>query len=116
VDIGPLTKYSKDGISEDFVADDFFVIRYQGRLFAASTSCPHMGNALRRDPDNASRVLCGSHGSVFDAEGLVVVGPAATGLIRHGISVNDKGNVVVDRNKEFPQAKWTEKDCYIEVE
>ncbi|MBM3858424.1 MAG: Rieske (2Fe-2S) protein [Verrucomicrobia bacterium] len=108
VDIGPLEKFSKDGILEEFTGDDFFVIRHQNQLFAASTKCPHMGHALRVDPNNSKRIICGSHDAVFDPDGTVVVGPAATGLIRHGISVNEKGNVIVDRNKKFPQDKWTE--------
>jgi Rieske Fe-S protein len=117
VEIGSLKSFSKDGINEEFAAtNDFFVIRYRDRLFAASTSCPHVGHTLNRDPDDPTRIICGSHHSVFDAEGVVMVGPAATGLVRLGISVNDKGNVVVDPNKEFPQAKWTEKGSYIEVE
>lgn len=115
VDIGALKKFDQDGISEEFTKDDFFVIRYQGRLFAASTTCPHMGGILQRDPLDSSRIKCGLHGSVFDGEGVVMVAPASTGLVRLGISVNKEGRVMVDPNRQFPQDKWTDKGCYVEV-
>jgi len=115
VDIGPLKDFAEDGISVKFIKDDFFVIRHQGRLFAASNVCPHMGHTLQRDPDDPTRIICGRHGSAFDAEGLVTVGPASSGLIRLGIAVNDKGRVVVNPNQEFPQDKWTDKGGSIAV-
>ena len=115
VDIGPANKFAQDGISEEFVKDDFFVIRYQGRLFAASTTCPHMGSTLQRDSQDTTRIKCGAHGSVFDAEGVVMVGPASSGLIRLGITVNGEGHTIVNRNQEFPQDKWTDKGCYVEA-
>jgi nitrite reductase/ring-hydroxylating ferredoxin subunit len=115
VDIGALSKFSEDGISEEFTHQDFFVIRYHGRLFAASTICPHMASILQRDPLDATRIKCGAHGSFFDAEGVVTVGPASSGLTRLGITVNKAGHVVVDPGKEFPQDKWTDKACYVEI-
>ena len=115
VDIGAVNKFSEDRISEEFTKDDFFVIRYQGRLFAASTTCPHMGGILQRDPQDAKRITCGIHGSVFDGEGLATVGPASSGLIRLGIAVNAEGHVIVNPSKEFPQDKWTDNACYVEV-
>ena len=115
VDIGSPTNFAQDGISEEFIKNDFFVIRYQGRLFAASTTCPHMGGILQRDPQDTKRITCGIHGSVFDGEGLATVGPASSGLIRLGITVNKDGQVTVDPNKQFPQDKWTDKGCYVEV-
>ncbi len=115
VDIGPLKNFAQDVISENFFQEDFFVIRHEGRLYAASTVCPHMSNVLHLDPQDATRIVCSGHGSVFNAEGAVVVGPASSGLVRFGISVNGAGHVIVNRNREFPQEKWTEKDCYLVV-
>ena len=74
-----------------------------------------MGNTLHRDPQNDTRIVCSGHGSVFDVEGMVTVGPASSGLIRFGITVNDKGHVVVNRNQKFLQGNWTDKGCYVEV-
>lgn len=114
VDIGPLKNFTKDSISEDFIKQDFFVIRNSGHLFAASIICPHMSNTLHRDPQDDTRIVCSGHGSMFDAEGAVVSGLASSGLTRFGITVNDKGHVVVNCNQEYPQDKWTDKGCYIE--
>jgi nitrite reductase/ring-hydroxylating ferredoxin subunit len=115
IDIGTLKKFPEDGISEEFTKDDFFVMRYQSKLFAASTTCPHMGGILQRDSQDSTRIKCNLHGSVFDGEGIATVGPASTGLIRFGVAANKEGHVMVDPNKEFPQDKWTDKGCYVEV-
>jgi len=115
VDIGKLKDFAEDGISVKFIKDDFFVIRHQGKLFAASTNCPHMGNTLRLDSQDATRILCGTHGSTFDGEGMVQVGPASSGLTRLGITLNAEGHLVVNPAKEFPQDKWTDKGCFVEI-
>lgn len=115
VDIGTVKDFPADGISEKFTKDDFFVIRHQGKLFAASTACPHMGHALKLDPQDATRILCGSHGSTFDGEGLVQVGPASSGLVRLGITLDKNGHLIINPAKEFPQEKWEDKGCFVEV-
>lgn len=115
VDIGTLKDYAKDAIWEDFAAEDFLVIRNNGILFAASTTCTHQGNTLRRDPKDDTRIACEKHGSTFDSEGLVQVGPATTGVTRFGIAINDKGRIEVNRNVEYPQDKWSDKASFIEM-
>lgn len=113
VEVGPLKGFAKDEISDAFAKHDFLLIRHQGTLIAASTVCPHRGNTLGRDPQDGTRMVCDGHGSVFDSEGLVVIGPATSGLVRLGISVNAQGQVVVDRNVEFPQDRWNDKGSSI---
>jgi nitrite reductase/ring-hydroxylating ferredoxin subunit len=115
VDIGKLADFSEDGISEAFVKHDFFVIRNEGRLFAVSTTCPHKGNVLHKDPEDSSRIVCEGHGSTFNASGKVAVGPASTGLVRLGISVNGEGHVIVNPTEEFPEDNWTDRQSSIEV-
>lgn len=115
VDIGPVKTFAKDGISEDFTQHDFFVIRNKGQIVAVSTTCPHMGNFLYRDPDDSTRIKCRGHESHFNMDGEVVVGPASTGLTRFGITVNAEGRVIVDPNKEFHQDKWGDKGSYVTV-
>jgi nitrite reductase/ring-hydroxylating ferredoxin subunit len=116
VEIGPLKKFDAEGISEEFLEHDFFVIRHGDKLFAASTTCPHMGHVLYRDPQDPTRILCRGHESVFNAEGLVVAAPASSGLTRLGISVNAQGSVIVNRNKQFAQDKWDDKGSYLVIE
>ena len=94
---------------------EFFVIRNEGRLFAVSTTCPHKGNVLHRDPEDSSRIVCDGHGSTFNASGTVAVGPASSGLVRLGISVNGEGHVIVNRAEEFPEESWKDKQSFIEV-
>lgn len=114
VDIGKLKDFAEDGISEQFLKHDFFVIRDQGLLFAVSTTCPHKGNVLRRDPQDNSRIVCEGHGSTFDATGKVSVGPASTGLVRLGISVNGDDHVIVNPAEEFPEDQWADKRSFLE--
>lgn len=115
IDIGALNGFSEDGISEEFIKQGFFVIRHEGRLFAASATCPHKGNELRRDAADPGQIVCEGHGSTFDAAGNVAIGPATTGLVRLGIAVNDKGHVIVEPGKEFPQDDWSDKSSYLEI-
>ena len=115
VDIGTLKDFAEDGISEAFEKHGFFVIRNEGHLFAASNTCPHKGNVLRRDPKDSSRIVCEGHGSTFNASGKVAIGPASTGLVRLGISVNGEGHVIVNLGEEFPEDSWPDKNSFIEV-
>lgn len=115
VDIGKLKDFAEDGISEAFVKHEFFVIRDDGRLFAASTTCPHKGNSLHKDQDDSSRIVCDGHGSTFNASGTVAIGPATSGLVRLGIAVNAEGHVIVNPREEFPQDNWSDAKSYIDV-
>lgn len=115
IDIGEIKDWPKDEISEKFVQHDFFVIRYGGRLFAATAICPHKANYLLLDPQNPDRIVCSGHDSTFTPEGIPTGGPARSALVRYGISVNDKGRVIVDMSREFPKVQWEDKASYIAV-
>lgn len=113
VDVGLLQDYTRDEISEKFIQYDFFVIRHQGRLYACTAICPHKGNSLLRDPQDAARIICSGHESKFGPEGTPLRGPARRGLVRYGIAVNAQGRVIVDPSREFPQAQWEDKASYV---
>ncbi|MEI7728631.1 MAG: Rieske 2Fe-2S domain-containing protein [Verrucomicrobiota bacterium] len=116
VDVGLLKEYAKDGISEKFVDRNFFVIRYQGRLFATIATCPHKGNFLVRDSRNANRIVCTGHDAVFTPGGVPTGGPVKRGLPRFAIALNDQGHVLVNPNQEFPQNEWNDKRSYLAVQ
>lgn len=115
VDLGALKDFAEDGISEAFAEHGFLVIRDQGQLFAVSTTCPHRGNTLHKDPQDSAQIVCEGHGSTFNTEGKVTVGPASDSLTRLGISVNSAGHVMVQPDEEFPEVTWTDKRCFIAV-
>lgn len=116
VDIGTALDFPKDGISDKFTAYDFFVIRRDGRLYATAAVCTHMANALLRDPQDLSRIICSGHESVFDNEGRVIVGPAAQSLARLGIALGAEGRILVDPARTFPEDKWDDKGSYLVLE
>lgn len=115
IDIGELKDYPKDEISEKFIRYDIFIVRNHGKLFASTAICPHKGNYLLLDPQNPGRIICSGHDSNFDPEGIPTGGPARRALARYAISVNDKGRVIVDTSREFPQAQWEDKASYVTV-
>lgn len=115
VDVGTFADFKKDMISETFVQHDFFVVRNKGRMFAMIATCPHRGGILLVDAQNSKRIVCSNHNAVFTAEGLPTEGPVREGLARLGISVNDKGRIIVDPNRLFPEAEWGDKASSIAV-
>ena len=115
VDVGPLAGYPRDVISEEFIQYDLFVIRHRGKLFACTAVCPHKANALLRSPQKPDTIVCSGHDSDFTPEGLPRGGPARRALVRYGISLTEKGRIMVDTSREFPQARWNDKSSYLEV-
>ena len=115
VDIGTASDFPKDGISDRFTGQDFFVVRREGRLYATTSICSHMAEPLLVDAGDTSRIKCSGHESVFDSEGRVMVGPATKSLVRLGITLNSDGHIVVDPARTFPEDKWEEKGSYLEL-
>jgi nitrite reductase/ring-hydroxylating ferredoxin subunit len=115
VDVGRLEDYPRDGISEKFSQYDFFVIRHQGRLFAATALCPHKGNLLLADPRRSDHIICSGHNATFGADGVPQGGIVRRALDRFAISVNAAGRVVVDPSRTFRQPQWTDPASFIVV-
>ena len=78
VDAGPVEKYAADGVYSDFRRRGFFLIRQRGRLFALSSVCTH--RRCRVTPESNRTFTCDCHGSTFDADGHVTMGPATRDL------------------------------------
>jgi cytochrome b6-f complex iron-sulfur subunit len=68
------------------------------QLFALAQKCPHLGC---RVPfcDSSGRFECNCHGSVFNAAGEWIQGPAPRGMDRHPLAIDDLDNVTVDTSK-----------------
>lgn len=63
-------------------------------LFAFTAICPHQGCPVN-PPSATGATYCACHGSRFDGNGKVTVGPARTSLEHYALAVCD-GNVMVD--------------------
>ena len=73
----------------------FWVVRDAAGFFAASARCTHLGCKLRHDPaSNGFRCMC--HGSIFDASGEVLRGPAVRAMDRFRVTLDAAGKLVVD--------------------
>ncbi len=114
VDVGTLKSYDKEKVTETWAKKPgrFFVIRRDGKLYACSSLCTHKNRPITVKNDE---LFCPSHKSHFTFEGTVTGGPAKSSLPRYGISVDEKGHVLVDCSKEFSETKWDDADSFVKI-
>jgi len=86
-------------------AGRFAWVRKGARVAAISEVCPHMGCVLAWQAQEG-RFQCPCHGSIFDAEGRVVHGPADHALDYLEVTVLDERGRVVDRTT--PGHRWVQ--------
>lgn len=116
IDVGELKSFKKDGISEKFLDAGFFVIRDKGKLFAPTGVCTHKQNLLLVFPKDKTRIVCSGHDSLFSAQGIPLEGPAKKPLPRFGITVNEKGRVLVDVEVVFEEKDWDREGAFVKVQ
>jgi Rieske Fe-S protein len=65
-------------------------------VYAMTLTCTHQGCDMGTTGSvSASAIECGCHGSVFDANGNVLRGPAQTALTHYAVSMDAQGNLTV---------------------
>jgi cytochrome b6-f complex iron-sulfur subunit len=107
----------EDGkVVERFKDQNTWLVRFDGKIYALSTTCTHLGctpNWLERE----AKFKCPCHGSGFYISGINFEGPAPRPLERWGISVGEDGQIVVDKSKKFQQERgeWTNPESFIKV-
>lgn len=113
IDAGELKSFDHDGVYDSFARQQrFLLVRADKHLYAIAASCTHKGATLRlRD----GQIVCPQHGAKFSNDGMVAKGPARRSLVRFGITVDDNGHVMVDKSKQFPEDKWTDKASFVEI-
>jgi menaquinol-cytochrome c reductase iron-sulfur subunit len=93
--LGPPSRFP-EGVT--FLREErIFVLREEDRLRALSAACTHLGCTVDRD-DVGYRCPC--HGSVFDARGTNVSGPAPKPLPWRPLKLAGDGAVIVDLARE----------------
>ena len=108
----------KEGITERWSADGFFVVRRGDRVFAVSSTCTHKKVRLvvsGKGGDANASLKCPRHGSGFDAEGHVTKAPARKPLPRYAVQLNDDGHLVVDRSRQFGERDWDEAEASVRI-
>jgi cytochrome b6-f complex iron-sulfur subunit len=116
VKVGFPDTYDEGKVVERFKEQNMWIVRSDGRIYALSTTCTHLGctpNWLEKE----AKFKCPCHGSGFYMSGINFEGPAPRPLERWGISVGDDGQLVVDKSKKFQQERgeWSNPESYIKV-
>ena len=89
--------YSPGSVTLDKEHKVFIVRAKQGYFFAISAVCTHLGCITNWKPEEGI-IACPCHGSKFDTEGTKIAGPAPRPLPRFEMSLDDIGQLVVDKS------------------
>src|SRR4051794_1794803 len=112
--VGPPTNFEEGKVNESFKDRNMWIVRYQGKIYALSTTCTHLGctpNWLEAD----KKFKCPCHGSGFYITGVNFEGPAPRPLERYAIRKTEDGQIVVDKSRKFQKelGQWEDPDSYI---
>ena len=116
VKVGFPDQYEEGKVVERYKDQNIWVVRYNGTIYALSTTCTHLGctpNWLERE----EKFKCPCHGSGFHITGINFEGPAPRPLERWAVSVGDDGQLVVDKSKKFQyeRQEWGNPESFIKV-
>ena len=102
------------GIADTFAPNwpHLFVIREGDKLWVATSLCTHKRCDLRRTGAGFS---CECHRCKFRPDGVPIRGPAVKPLPRYGVTIDDRGHVMVDLSKVFEQDRWDEAGAFVKV-
>ena len=93
---GPVDEYTPDSVTKMKEEKVYIVRAKEGYFYALSDVCTHLGCITNWLADEGI-IACPCHGSRFDMHGNVIHGPAPRPLQRYAISLNEKGQLVVDK-------------------
>jgi Rieske Fe-S protein len=99
VDAGPLGDFKANDAYDAFRQQGFFVIRRGDEVFALSSVCTHKGCKVRVQDDLS--FLCKCHGSRFDPDGHVTMGPATRDLPRLAVALALDDHVIVNLERKL---------------
>jgi cytochrome b6-f complex iron-sulfur subunit len=116
IKVGDPRNFDDGKVVDSFKDRGFWIVRNQGKIYALSTTCTHLGctpNWLEAD----KKFKCPCHGSGFYITGINFEGPAPRPLERWGLEISDDGQLVVDKSKKFQYelGQWDNKDSFFEV-
>jgi cytochrome b6-f complex iron-sulfur subunit len=114
--VGFPDQYEDGKVVERYKDQNAWIVKYQGKIYALSTTCTHLGctpNWL----ESAQKFKCPCHGSGFFITGVNFEGPAPRPLERWAVSIGEDGQVVVDKSKKFQKelGQWDNPESYIKV-
>jgi cytochrome b6-f complex iron-sulfur subunit len=95
--IGPPEYYPPGSVTLNKEHKVFIVRAKEGYLYTLSAVCTHLGCIANWRAEDGI-VACPCHGSKFDREGNVITGPAPRPLPRFEMSLDDQGQLIVDKS------------------
>ncbi len=75
----------------------FIVRAREGYFYALSAVCTHLG-CITNWKEEENVIACPCHGSKFSKDGTKIAGPAPRSLPHYSISLDDQGQLVVDKS------------------
>jgi cytochrome b6-f complex iron-sulfur subunit len=96
VDEGKPDRYPLGSVTQDLESGVYIVHGPQG-IYAMSAICTHLG-CLTVWNEALGIVACPCHGSKFNRDGTKIEGPAPRPLVWLQASLNDEGDLLVDRS------------------
>ncbi len=114
--VGFADQYEDGKVVERYKDQNAWIVKYQGKIYALSTTCTHLGctpNWL----ESAQKFKCPCHGSGFFITGVNFEGPAPRPLERWAISIGEDGQIVVDKSKKFQKelGQWDNPESYLKA-
>ena len=99
--------YQPGTVSERWKKDwRVWIVRTEKNLFVLSATCTHLGcTPVWLEGEN--RFQCPCHGSAYNGEGVNLEGPAPRPLERFRITLDRRGQIVVDKRRVF-RSEWGE--------
>lgn len=64
-------------------------------VYAMTNTCTHQGTAIPAPLSSTQVLVCPNHGSRFDRNGAVVMGPATLPLVHYAVEIDAAGNITV---------------------
>lgn len=93
---GLTENYPPDSVSLNKEQKVFIVRAKEGYFYAVSAVCTHLGCIANWKSEDGV-IACPCHGSKFDKEGKVIEGPAPRPLPRFSMTLDEQGQLVVDK-------------------
>jgi nitrite reductase/ring-hydroxylating ferredoxin subunit len=113
IDAGPLAAINQDGVVDTLAKKNkIFIIREDGKVYAATSICTHRGAPLTLTKDD---LFCPKHKSHFSFYGTVTDGPAKKSLPRYAVSTDANGHLIVDTSKQFSESQWDDPASFVKV-
>jgi Rieske Fe-S protein len=79
-----------------------FVCRDSGGYYAMDAECTHIGTTVNFN-DAKTGFSCPLHGSTFNFDGKVTMGPATTDLPHYELCTTESGLLIVDTSKKVTE-------------